>query len=108
MSPNLARELNGGLLVAMEQFGTRRLWFSKRELTHVARDYFGHHLDFASHRRPPHLALQRRLGLLPLRRAGPRAGDHHHPAPAWTNITPGQTPVARSPSRDGERLARWR
>src|SRR5262245_42047387 len=92
-----ARELSGGLLVAMKAFATGTLWFSERELTHV--DYFGHHSDFASHRCPPHMALQQRLGLLPVEWPGHRARDHYHPAPARTNITPRPTPVGLAVER---------
>src|SRR5262249_24356003 len=45
----------------------------------VARNDTAHYLDSAPHRRPSHVALQLRLGLLSLERPRPRS--HHHPHP---------------------------
>src|ERR1700755_430615 len=46
---------------------------------YVARNDTADYLDFAPHRRPSVLALQLRLGLLPVRRARPRHHHHSHP-----------------------------
>src|SRR4051812_39041962 len=84
----LSRELTGGQCVIRGEVPLRTF---SMETIHVARNHSPHHLDTAPHRRAAHLALQRRLGLLSLRRARPRGRHHSHPLAAGTAVDVGVT-----------------
>ena len=71
----------------LPQFTLDRCLLRLMETDHVARDDFADHIDIASAGRPSDVAVQRRLGILPVRRARPGAGDRADTCVARTNLS---------------------